>query len=45
MAVGKAIGWVEEGKSGEDGMDGGIYPMDFYEAGTPWAMSRSKALF
>ncbi|KAF9008708.1 diphthamide synthesis protein [Cyathus striatus] len=23
----------------------GAYPMDFYEAGTPWAMSRTKASF
>lgn len=45
MAVGKAVGWVDEGKSGKERMEGGIYPMDFYEAGTPWAVSRSKASF
>lgn len=40
VAVGKAVGWMEE-REGKDG----VYPMDFYEAGTPWAISRNKASF
>ena len=45
VAVGKAIGWVEEEKSGKDKMEGGVYPMDFYGAGTPWSVSRLKTSF
>ncbi|KAF7301481.1 Diphthamide synthesis protein [Mycena indigotica] len=37
VAVGQPAGWLE-GK-------GGSYPMDFYEAGTPWAISRRTAVF
>lgn len=40
MAVGKAVGWMND-KDGKMGH----YPMDFYEAGTPWAISRAKAVF
>ncbi|VDB90155.1 unnamed protein product [Peniophora sp. CBMAI 1063] len=40
VAVGKAVGWMDE--SGESK---GTYPMDFYSAGTPWAVSRVKAEF
>ncbi|CAK5276044.1 unnamed protein product [Mycena citricolor] len=40
VAVGKAISWMptEESSQGE-------YPMDFYSAGSPWAVSRTKARF
>lgn len=40
VAVGKAVGWMDD-KDGKMGH----YPMDFYEAGTPWAISRAKAVF
>ena len=47
VAVGKAVGWMAE-----DGADvkerarkGGVYPMDFYSAGTPWAVARIKAAY
>ena len=42
VAVGKVVGWVEET---EDGKKENIYPMDFYAAGTPWALSRTKASY
>ena len=47
VAVGKAIGWMDEEKAGKEGVGfgGGIYPMDFYEVGSPWAISRAKAAF
>ncbi|KAI0033353.1 diphthamide synthesis protein [Vararia minispora EC-137] len=36
VAVGKAVGWT-------NGRDEGMrYPMDFYSAGSPWAISRMK---
>ncbi|KZP12100.1 Diphthamide synthesis [Athelia psychrophila] len=41
VAVGKAVGWMDK----QDGAEGGIYPMDFYAAGSPWAISRAKAVF
>ncbi|KAF7980952.1 hypothetical protein HWV62_36191 [Athelia sp. TMB] len=41
VAVGKAVGWMEK----QEGADGGIYPMDFYAAGSPWAISRSMGTF
>lgn len=42
VAVGKAVGWIEE----EDGRKKeNVYPMDFYTAGTPWAIARSKAVY
>ena len=47
VAVGKAVGWMAE-----DGADvkerarkGSVYPMDFYSAGTPWAVARIKAAY
>lgn len=45
VAVGKAVGWMDEqdGKGAEKG--GGEYPMDFYAAGTPWATARMKAVY
>ncbi|KAI0320607.1 diphthamide synthesis protein [Amylostereum chailletii] len=39
VAVGKAIGWMNKTEGD------GVYPMDFYAAGTPWAISRSTASF
>ncbi|KAH8105933.1 putative diphthamide synthesis protein-domain-containing protein [Cristinia sonorae] len=39
VAVGKAIGWAE------DEQKQAVYPMDFYSAGTPWAVARAKALY
>ncbi|KAI0265105.1 diphthamide synthesis protein [Gloeopeniophorella convolvens] len=36
VAVGKARGWMDED---------GVYPMDFYAAGSPWATSRTTASF
>jgi 2-(3-amino-3-carboxypropyl)histidine synthase len=44
VAIGKAVGWMDE-KTERESVEGGIYPMDFYEAGSPWTMSRSKAVF
>jgi 2-(3-amino-3-carboxypropyl)histidine synthase len=41
VAVGDAVGWM--GKSDEE--KEGVYPMDFYEAGSPWALSRTKGIF
>jgi 2-(3-amino-3-carboxypropyl)histidine synthase len=45
VAVGKAVGWMDEEKIGKERIEGGIYPMDFYEAGSPWAVSRAKAAY
>ncbi|KAF8665807.1 hypothetical protein AX16_000250 [Volvariella volvacea WC 439] len=39
VAVGQRVGWTD-GDKGSSGV--GTYPMDFYEAGTPWAISRVK---
>jgi 2-(3-amino-3-carboxypropyl)histidine synthase len=41
VAVGKAVGWKDESEEGKDG----VYPMDFYEMGSPWAVSRIKGGF
>lgn len=42
IAVGKLPGWKSQSlnQNGRDALD--AYPMNFYEAGTPWAISRSK---
>ncbi|KZV64819.1 diphthamide synthesis protein [Peniophora sp. CONT] len=40
VAVGKAVGWMDD-----KGSSSGTYLMDFYSAGTPWAVSRVKAEF
>ncbi|KAH7930030.1 Diphthamide synthesis [Leucogyrophana mollusca] len=45
VAVGQAKGWMDDTKELEDRAKGGVYPMDFYEAGSPWAISRIKAAF
>jgi len=41
VAVGKTVGWMDdsETKTPEERR----YPMNFYEAGTPWAIARAKA--
>jgi 2-(3-amino-3-carboxypropyl)histidine synthase len=36
---------MDEKKAGKERVEGGVYPMDFYEAGSPWAISRTKAAF
>ena len=45
VAVGKAVGWMEEAKADGRQKDGGVYPMDFYAAGSPWAVARTKATY
>jgi len=48
VSVGRVRGWwVEEGKEGEVGKKRGegVYPMDFYEAGSRWSVARLKASF
>ncbi|KAJ7283851.1 putative diphthamide synthesis protein-domain-containing protein [Mycena rebaudengoi] len=46
VAVGKAVGWMPgEIDAKDSGTESGIYPMDFYAAGTPWAISRTSARF
>ncbi|KAF9653468.1 Diphthamide synthesis [Thelephora ganbajun] len=41
VAIGKVVGWMDDGESKTD--DERRYPMNFYEAGTPWAIARLKA--
>ncbi|KAK7061514.1 2-(3-amino-3-carboxypropyl)histidine synthase subunit 1 [Favolaschia claudopus] len=43
VAVGKAVGWMDEDDGAENKSNG--YPMDFYAAGSPWAVSRTTARF
>jgi len=43
VAVGKAIGWMDQSDDGKKVE--GVYPMDFYAAGSPWAVSRTTATF
>ncbi|KAH9853583.1 diphthamide synthesis protein [Lenzites betulinus] len=47
VAVGKAVGWMAEGDGDrrERAKKGGVYPMDFYSAGSPWAVARTKAMY
>ncbi|KAF8974607.1 diphthamide synthesis protein [Flammula alnicola] len=46
VAVGKAPSWRQEPRQDKGSSESlGIYPMDFYEAGSPWAISRVKATF
>jgi len=46
VAVGKTRSWMDKSQHTERGSDAsGIYPMDFYEAGSPWAVSRLKASY
>ncbi|KDR83372.1 hypothetical protein GALMADRAFT_219201 [Galerina marginata CBS 339.88] len=47
VAVGKTPSWTDTISRNKDepSSNVGIYPMDFYEAGSPWAISRLKATF
>ncbi|KAI0375545.1 Diphthamide synthesis [Pilatotrama ljubarskyi] len=47
VAVGKAVGWMADGEEDrrERARKGGVYPMDFYSAGSPWAVARTKAMY
>lgn len=45
VAVGQAKGWMNEEKDGRERARGGRYPMDFYEAGSPWAVARTKSSY
>nr|VWO95204.1 Peptidyl-prolyl cis-trans isomerase (PPIase) (EC [Ganoderma boninense] len=47
VAVGKAAGWMKDGDGDimERARTGGTYPMDFYSAGSPWAVARTKAMY
>ncbi|KAI0677153.1 Diphthamide synthesis [Trametes maxima] len=47
VAVGKAVGWMAEGEGDrrERAQQGGVYPMDFYSAGSPWAVARTKSMY
>lgn len=47
VAVGKAVGWMANGDGDvkERAKSGGVYPMDFYSAGSPWAVARAKAAY
>lgn len=44
VALRRARGWMGEATEGGE-MKKTAYPMDFYEAGTPWAISRRKGSF
>ncbi|KDQ64660.1 hypothetical protein JAAARDRAFT_52608 [Jaapia argillacea MUCL 33604] len=45
VAVGRAAGWMDEGKEDRGKSEDSVYPMDFYAAGSPWAISRTKGIF
>lgn len=45
VAVGKTASWMDAPKQGKSKSDVGVYPMDFYEAGSPWSVARTKASF
>lgn len=48
MGAGKDTDWIDsvsESKESEKEMQEVHYPMDFYAAGTPWAVSRVKGVF
>ncbi|KAG5654478.1 hypothetical protein H0H81_001977 [Sphagnurus paluster] len=44
VAVGKAPSWME-GRAEKGSEEPRTYPMDFYSAGSPWAISRTTAAF
>lgn len=44
VALGRASGWMGQAAEGT-GTKKTAYPMDFYEGGTPWAVSRLKGSF
>ncbi|GBE79649.1 putative diphthamide synthesis protein-domain-containing protein [Sparassis latifolia] len=48
VAVGKAVGWMDDSHADETSESGArkdAYRMDFYEAGSPWAVARAKAAY
>ncbi|RXW25167.1 hypothetical protein EST38_g669 [Candolleomyces aberdarensis] len=47
VAVGQTNSWRENTVAGGDDSKAplGVYPMDFYSAGSPWAVSRAKGEF
>ncbi|KAJ3519698.1 hypothetical protein NMY22_g13083 [Coprinellus aureogranulatus] len=45
VAVGKRAGWRDEHAEKAEQPALGQYPMDFYAAGTPWAVSRATGEF
>jgi 2-(3-amino-3-carboxypropyl)histidine synthase len=45
VAVGRVKGWMTEEKEGRERTRGGRYPMDFYEAGSPWAVARVNSAY
>ncbi|EDR14729.1 uncharacterized protein LACBIDRAFT_243952 [Laccaria bicolor S238N-H82] len=45
VAVGKTASWMDAPERGKSKSDVGVYPMDFYEAGSPWSVARTKASF
>lgn len=46
VAVGQTVGWKDDTEgNGQSKSTLGHYPMDFYSAGTPWAVSRAKGEF
>jgi len=45
VAVGRTASWMRQDEDGNQGREPGTYPMDFYEAGSPWAISRTTAAF
>jgi 2-(3-amino-3-carboxypropyl)histidine synthase len=45
VALGKLPSWLDKAAQGRENADMGIYPMDFYGAGSPWSHSRAKGTF
>ncbi|KAG6833791.1 hypothetical protein H0H87_001223 [Tephrocybe sp. NHM501043] len=46
VAVGKTMSWMDDEDGSKRAQPGvGTYPMDFYTAGSPWAVSRTTAAF
>ena len=45
VAVGKATSWMDDERDSEGRKVEKVYPMDFYSAGTPWAVARTKAIY
>ncbi|KAI6105510.1 putative diphthamide synthesis protein-domain-containing protein [Pisolithus sp. B1] len=43
VVLGQRRGWMDESRDGQTSK--GTYPMDFYAAGSPWAIARMKASF
>ena len=46
VAVGRTASWMDTSQSQDERQIGiGTYPMDFYAAGSPWALSRTSGTF